>query len=282
MIDDSRSYNKPMELIIGKKFKLEVWEELIKTMRVGEVSRFYCHKSLLLSYPLVSKQYRKFAQNEPKVSNNCPSSSCCGLSMAQKTGYPDLDKLLQEPSDLDFVIEILSVTSSTDYEKEIWQMEESEKLESILKLKEEGNKMFKNGDNEKALLKYDKALAIVEQLKLKEKPESEQWLELDQLNIPLLLNHSQCKMIEKDYYSAIRSLNKVISKDASNTKAYYRRGKAHLELSNYDEAKADFQKVQSLDNSLRKTIEGYLSSLEERRKESYDKDKDKYKGKLFT
>lgn len=31
---------KPMELIIGKKFKLEVWEKALKTMWLNEVARF--------------------------------------------------------------------------------------------------------------------------------------------------------------------------------------------------------------------------------------------------
>lgn len=45
-IDCSRGLGQPFELLIGKKFKLEVWEELIKTMRKKEVARFTCHKSV--------------------------------------------------------------------------------------------------------------------------------------------------------------------------------------------------------------------------------------------
>ena len=45
-IDCSRDLGQPFELLVGKKFKLEVWEELIKTMREKEVSRFSCHKSV--------------------------------------------------------------------------------------------------------------------------------------------------------------------------------------------------------------------------------------------
>ena len=45
-IDCSRDLGQPFELLIGKKFKLEVWEELIKTMREREVARFTCHRSV--------------------------------------------------------------------------------------------------------------------------------------------------------------------------------------------------------------------------------------------
>ena len=42
VIDDSKQLNpnKPMELIIGKKFKLEIWERAIKTMWLNEVAKF--------------------------------------------------------------------------------------------------------------------------------------------------------------------------------------------------------------------------------------------------
>ena len=34
--------SKPMELILGKKFKLAVWETVIVTMRQGEIAEFTC------------------------------------------------------------------------------------------------------------------------------------------------------------------------------------------------------------------------------------------------
>ena len=46
VIDDSRKNEKPMELIMGKKFKLEIWEKCLKTMKVGEVSSFTVDKSV--------------------------------------------------------------------------------------------------------------------------------------------------------------------------------------------------------------------------------------------
>lgn len=42
MLDDSRVCGKPMELIIGKKFKLPVWETIVCTMREGEIAQFCC------------------------------------------------------------------------------------------------------------------------------------------------------------------------------------------------------------------------------------------------
>ena len=40
VVDDSRKWTAPMEIIIGKQFKLEVWELCLQTMAVGEVASF--------------------------------------------------------------------------------------------------------------------------------------------------------------------------------------------------------------------------------------------------
>ena len=43
MVDDSRLMGcGPFELLVGREFKLAVWEEMLQTMLVGEVARFYC------------------------------------------------------------------------------------------------------------------------------------------------------------------------------------------------------------------------------------------------
>uniref|UniRef100_A0A672Q554 peptidylprolyl isomerase n=1 Tax=Sinocyclocheilus grahami TaxID=75366 RepID=A0A672Q554_SINGR len=45
VLDDSRTMgglSKPMELILGKKFKLPVWEQVVTTMREGELAEFTC------------------------------------------------------------------------------------------------------------------------------------------------------------------------------------------------------------------------------------------------
>lgn len=49
-MDDSRKHNKPMELYIGKKFKLEVWETCIKSMKVHEVASFKVHPTVRCTF----------------------------------------------------------------------------------------------------------------------------------------------------------------------------------------------------------------------------------------
>lgn len=46
VIDDSRNYTQPIEILIGKKFKLEVWETMVQAMAVNEVAEFYVDKTV--------------------------------------------------------------------------------------------------------------------------------------------------------------------------------------------------------------------------------------------
>jgi AH receptor-interacting protein len=48
-----------MELILGKKFKLEVWETCLQTMMVGEVASFKVKRNLVQSISLDEKHYKK-------------------------------------------------------------------------------------------------------------------------------------------------------------------------------------------------------------------------------
>lgn len=49
ILDDSKKIGKPMELIIGKKFKFEVWEAIVKKMSLNEVAKFHVDKTVGLS-----------------------------------------------------------------------------------------------------------------------------------------------------------------------------------------------------------------------------------------
>lgn len=42
VVDDSRQAGRPAEIFVGKMFKMEVWETLLTSMRIGEVAEFWC------------------------------------------------------------------------------------------------------------------------------------------------------------------------------------------------------------------------------------------------
>lgn len=99
ILDDSRKDGVPMELVLGKKFKLEVWEVIVQKMSLNEVSRFIVDKSLVPQYPFISKTLRD-ARKPPQERKHC-----CGMTIQNEgIGYDDLNELFSSPCDLEFII----------------------------------------------------------------------------------------------------------------------------------------------------------------------------------
>ncbi|XP_050536230.1 AH receptor-interacting protein isoform X3 [Daktulosphaira vitifoliae] len=164
IIDDSYKWPKHMEIVLGKKFKLEVWETILKSMREREISKFVVHKSLVSSYPFVSKTLRDAGRSTtPKT-----TSHCCTAQLQQNgIGYDDLNSLLAEPVDLEFTIELLKVEQPGTFEKDTWLMNEEEKIKQIPILKETGNQFYNQGMYKEAEEKYMIALGFLEQIMMK-------------------------------------------------------------------------------------------------------------------
>jgi len=278
LLDDSRKWSKPMEIILGKKFKLESWETSLATMRIGEVASFTTKRMYTHSYPLVAKTLRDnyLPKKEGHDHKKEHKAHMCGMMAMQAEGglgYDDLNQLMKGPEDLEFVFELLEVEQPEQYEKESWQMDAEEKAASVPALKAEGNALFAARDFEGASEKYRDALGRLEQLMLREKPGEEEWDQLLQLKIPLLLNFSQCKLSNGEYYAVIEHCSEVLQHQPDNVKALFRRGKAHVGAWNPKEAKADFEAVLLLDNSLTKACRKEISDIEllEKMKDKEDK-----------
>lgn len=275
IIDDSKTTNSPMELIIGKKFKLEIWETAIKTMALNEISSFVVDKSLVQSYPFVSKTLRDFQDPKKEKKGHC----CAATLQNHGVGYEDLNMLIKEPCNLEFILELIQVESS--YEKESWQMDENEKLNKIPELKNEGNKFYQNKEYQKAAEKYATAIGLLEQLMLKEKPKDVEWMQLNKIKVPILLNYAQCKLLESDYYSVIEHCTTVLESEPNNVKALFRRAKAHVGAWNFQEAKNDFLQVIEVDPKSENLARKELHELEKLRKAKDAEDKAKLFGKMF-
>ncbi|XP_030307268.1 AH receptor-interacting protein isoform X2 [Calypte anna] len=249
-LDDSRERGKPMELIAGKKFKLPVWEAVLRTMRPGERARFRCDTKHVVLYPLVAKSLRNIAAGKDPLEGQRHCCSMAQLHEHYSLGYPDLDDLQKNPQPLIFDIEVLK----------------------------EGNKLYKQGKVQEAAAKYYDAIACLKNLQMKEQPGSPDWIDLDQKITPLLLNYCQCKLQCEEYYEVLDHCSSILNKYEDNVKAYFKRGKAHAAVWNVAEAQADFAKVLSLDPSLRPVVSRELRSLEARLREKEAEDKIRFKG----
>ncbi|XP_051865889.1 AH receptor-interacting protein [Pristis pectinata] len=277
LVDDSRDRGKPMELIIGKKFKLPVWETIVSSMRQGEVAEFRCDTKHVLVYPMVSKSLRNIAVGKDPLEGQ---RHCCGITQLHEhhsLGHPDLDDLQSNPQPLIFLIEMLKVEEPGSYEQEAWAMSDEEKLEAVPHIHEEGNRLFKAGRVKEAAKKYHDAIACLKNLQMKERPGDEHWMALDGMITPLLLNYCQCKMMLEEYYEVIEHCTSIINKYEDNVKAYFKRGKAQGAVWNEAEARKDLSKAALLDPSLASLVSRELRQIEDRIRRKEEEEKVRYK-----
>ena len=261
LLDDSRKMGngKPLELIIGKKFKLEVWETMLQKMSLNEVAQFTVNKNLVLQYPFISKTLR-----DMQIPTEQRKGHTCSMTLqTEGVGYEDLNKLLKQPTDLEFTFELVDVKQPDDYEKDLWQLSEDERLQLVPELKQKGNDEYNKKNYALAADTYAQAIGILEQLMLKEKPNDTEWMQLNEQKNVILLNFAQCKLIQRDFYAVIEHCTTVLNSDPDNVKALFRRGKANVGAWSPTAAKEDFFKVIHLDPTLRKTVKKELEELEE-------------------
>ena len=235
----------------------------------------------MLEYPKVSKALRGLALKKAGKEVPHTHSHNCGFGALQGTGHPDLDKLYQDMHPLAFELELLKVDQPGDYKKESWAMSIDEKSEAIGRLREEGNALYKVGNHEGASGKYFEALSYLEEMSLREQPQTDEWQGVEERKVPLLLNYAQCMLLKKDYAEVIRHTTTVLGIDADNVKALYRRARAHAASWDREEAEADFARAVELDPSLAKSAERELRQLEEKLRREQETEKDRWQGKLF-
>ncbi|XP_034044301.1 AH receptor-interacting protein isoform X2 [Thalassophryne amazonica] len=284
VLDDSRTMggqSKPMELILGKKFKLAVWERLVITMRQGEIAEFTCDTKHTVLYPLVSQSLRNISAGKDPLEGQ---KHCCGLAQIHShhsLGHKDLDELQSNPQPLVFTIKLLEVLPPGTFQLDVWAMTDEQKLQVVPQIHEEGNMLFKKGLINQAAEKYYNGIACLKNLQMKEHPGDETWVKLDLMITPLLLNYCQCKLLQGQYYEVIEHCSALIFKYDDNVKAFYKRAKAHAAVWNEAEARADFAKVLELDPSLAPSVTKELRAMEERIRAKEEEDKGRYKG-LFS
>ncbi|XP_071618500.1 AH receptor-interacting protein isoform X2 [Heliangelus exortis] len=211
-LDDSRERGKPMELIAGKKFKLPVWEAVLRTMRPGERARFRCDTKHVVLYPLVAKSLRNIAAGKDPLEGQRHCCSMAQLHEHYSLGYPDLDDLQKNPQPLIFDIEVLKVEAPGSYQQDPWAMTDEEKLQAVPLIHQEGNKLYKQGKVREAAAKYYDAIACLKNLQMKEQPGSPDWIDLDQKITPLLLNYCQCKLQCEEYYEVLDHCSSILNK----------------------------------------------------------------------
>ncbi|XP_072547241.1 aryl-hydrocarbon-interacting protein-like 1 isoform X3 [Salminus brasiliensis] len=271
----------PMEVVFGNMFKLDVWETLLKSMRIGEVAEFWCDVIHTGLYPMVAKSLRRIAEGKDPVDWHIHTCGMANMFAYHTLGYEDLDQLQKEPQPLIFVLELLKVQQPSEYEREPWALSDEERLKAVPVLHGQGNRLYKLGRLDEAMNKYKEAIICIKNVQSKEKAWEAPWLKLEKMANTLTLNYCQCLLRQEEYYEIIEHTSDIINQHPGAIKAFYLRGKAHMEVWNEAEAKADFQRVLDLDPGMKKTVRKELAVLSMRMEEKREEDRLKYKG-MFT
>ncbi|KAB2623238.1 70 kDa peptidyl-prolyl isomerase-like [Pyrus ussuriensis x Pyrus communis] len=129
-------------------------------------------------------------------------------------------------------------------DKESWDMNTQEKIDTAGKKKEEGNVLFKAGKYERASKRYEKAVRLIEYDSTFSDEEKQQ---VKALKITCNLNDAACKLKLKDYKQAEKLCTKVLDLDSRNVKALYRRAQAYIQLVDLDLAELDIKKALEID-----------------------------------
>ncbi|KAM9376201.1 uncharacterized protein KZ484_008806 [Pholidichthys leucotaenia] len=280
VIDDSRLAGRPAEIFVGKMFKMEVWETLLTSMRVGEVAEFWCDAIHTGLYPIVSKGMRLIAQGRDPLEGQRHMCGMGNLFHYHSTGFPELDELMRTPQPLIFIMELLQVGDPMSYHRESWMMEKDEKLQTVPSLHMQGNMLVKQKQFREAASKYKEAVLLLKTVQSREMPGDVDYINLGRMIVPLELNYCQCMLELEEYYEVIEHMDEVLEKHNDCVKGYYKRAKAHAAVWNEKEARRDFNRVAQLDVTLALLVHRELRALSERIKEKYWEEREQYWNKL--
>ncbi|XP_008274442.1 aryl-hydrocarbon-interacting protein-like 1 [Stegastes partitus] len=276
VIDDSRLAGRPAEIFVGKMFKMEVWETLLMSMRIGEVAEFWCDAVHTGLYPIVSKGMRLIAQGKDPLEGQRHMCGMGNMFHYHSTGFPELDELMRTPQPLIFVMELLQVGDPLSYHRESWMMEKDEKLQTVPSLHMQGNALVKQRQFREAASKYKEAVLLLKTVQSREMPGDVDYINLGRMIVPLELNYCQCMLELEEYYEVIEKTTELLDKHKDCVKGYYKRAKAHAAVWNEKEARKDFNMVAHLDVTLASLVGRELKALSERMREKYWEEKDKY------
>jgi len=294
VIDDSRQMAKgqPVETIYGKQFKLPIWESCLCAMRKGEICRLTVRDDptthyICLNYVATSKCFRKHygveatrCEHRNDHELEAASQNCC-MSL-RNSPYTDLNNMIKRPPEIfEFTFELVDVIPPKSYTKEIWQMSDAEKLAMLPKYREDGNRNYAECNYDGAVSAYSKGLQVIESLMLKEKPRDADWIKLDGMKTPFLLNLAQVKLTQGEYYDCIKYTDEVLKKDPENIKALFRRAKAHSGVWNISDARKDFKKCMEYDRNMTKTVTKCFQQLRALELMKVKEDRERF-GKMFS
>ncbi|KZV53412.1 hypothetical protein F511_10198 [Dorcoceras hygrometricum] len=147
-----------------------------------------------------------------------------------------------------------------DYEKQKdWTgMNFRQIMDEVEKIKGTGNRLFKEGKYELAKAKYDHVLREFNHVNPQDDDEGKEFSETRNL---LNLNVAACYLKMGESRKSLEACNKVLDANPVHVKALYRRGMAYMSAGDFEEARADFNKMLTIDKSSQSTVKAAILKL---------------------
>jgi tetratricopeptide (TPR) repeat protein len=140
---------------------------------------------------------------------------------------------------LTYDVELLDFEPPTEG-KEQRDMTYEERLEAAERRRTEGNAAYKGAQYQEAIRKYNAALAFVDE-DLLIQLQGFHYDRAMETRLPALLNASACHLKLGEYHAVVSAASQVLSHDARNAKALFRRGAARHALGQTEHAMADLK-----------------------------------------
>ncbi|CAM9341115.1 unnamed protein product [Chrysoparadoxa australica] len=139
----------------------------------------------------------------------------------------------------------------------------ADRLRLVMKNKEEGTELFKDGNFRMAGARYAKALTHCGKFH-DLSPEDKN--EVDAVRLSLYLNLAQCYLKMSNWDSAIANCGHALGVDEANSKALYRRGYALAQKKKWDESRSDLSKCEQSDPAVAKLLRSVDAAIGKQKK----------------
>lgn len=176
-----------------------------------------------------------------------------------------------EGAHIQWEIELLGFEMPKDWTGLNFQtiMEEAEKIRNT------GNRLFKERKFELAKAKYDKVLREFNHVNPQDDEEGKIFSNTRNL---LHLNVAACYLKMGECRKSIETCNKVLEANPGHVKALYRRGMAYMTVGDFEEAKSDFNMMIKLDKSTEPDATAALLKVKQKEQEVEKKVRKQFKG----
>ncbi|KAE9007347.1 hypothetical protein PR003_g16666 [Phytophthora rubi] len=111
-----------------------------------------------------------------------------------------------------------------DEDHDTRKLKKPERMRMVVKNKEEGNELFRDGNHKHAAARYVKALTHASKFFDLAEADKE---EVNAIKLSLYLNLAQCYIKMENYTKAVSNCNEALALDAKSVKALYRRAAAY-------------------------------------------------------